>query len=64
MVRLRKYLFPMFKFRSIQVNAGEQFKEIKHLNEAEETIFKMSPPPASPGSAGSSAILAPMMLWR
>ena len=44
-VGLRKHLFPMFKFRSMQVDAEEQLKEIEHLNEAEGPIFKMSDDP-------------------
>ena len=44
-VGLRKHLFPMFKFRSMQVDAEEQLKEIEHLNEAEGPIFKMSNDP-------------------
>jgi exopolysaccharide biosynthesis polyprenyl glycosylphosphotransferase len=44
-VGLRKHLFPMFKFRSMQVDAEEQLKKIEHLNEAEGPIFKMSDDP-------------------
>lgn len=44
-VGLRKHVFPMFKFRSMQMNAEEKLKEIEHLNEAEGPIFKMTNDP-------------------
>ncbi len=44
-VGLRKHIFPMFKFRSMNVDAEEKFKEIEHLNEAEGPIFKMENDP-------------------
>jgi exopolysaccharide biosynthesis polyprenyl glycosylphosphotransferase len=44
-VGLRKHLFPMFKFRSMHVDAEQRFKEIEHLNEAEGPIFKMTNDP-------------------
>lgn len=44
-VGLRKHLFPMFKFRSMYLDAEERLKEIEHLNEAEGPIFKMSKDP-------------------
>ncbi len=40
-VGLRKHLFPLFKFRSMCVDAEEKLKEIEHLNEAEGPIFKI-----------------------
>ncbi|MEN8140588.1 MAG: sugar transferase [Thermodesulfobacteriota bacterium] len=44
-VGLRKHLFPMFKFRSMYIDAEERLKEIEHLNEAEGPIFKISNDP-------------------
>jgi len=44
-VGLRKHLFPLFKFRSMVVDAEEKLKEIEHLNEAEGPIFKMKDDP-------------------
>lgn len=44
-VGLHKRQFPMFKFRSMVVNAEEKLKEIEHLNEAEGPIFKISNDP-------------------
>ena len=44
-VGLRKHLFPMFKFRSMYVDAEEKLKEIEHLNEAEGPIFKIKNDP-------------------
>ena len=44
-VGLRKYLFPMFKMRSMYIDAEERMKEIEHLNEAEGPIFKMANDP-------------------
>ena len=44
-VGLRKHLFPMFKFRSMYMDAEEKLKEIEHLNEAKGPIFKMSNDP-------------------
>ena len=44
-VGLRKHLFPLFKFRSMVVDAEEKLKEIEHLNEAEGPIFKIKNDP-------------------
>ncbi len=44
-VGLRKHLFPMFKFRSMHVDAEEKMKEMEHLNEAEGPIFKITNDP-------------------
>ena len=44
-VGMRKHVFPMFKFRSMHINAEEQLKEIEHLNEAEGPIFKIKNDP-------------------
>lgn len=44
-VGLRKHLFPLYKFRSMVVDAEEKLKEIEHLNEAEGPIFKMKNDP-------------------
>jgi len=44
-VGLRKRLFPMYKFRSMRIDAEEKMKEIEHLNEAEGPIFKMKNDP-------------------
>ncbi|MBU1045483.1 MAG: sugar transferase [Candidatus Omnitrophica bacterium] len=44
-VGMRKHVFPMFKFRSMQINAEEQLKDIEHLNEAEGPIFKIKNDP-------------------
>ena len=42
---MRKHIFPMYKFRSMQVDAEEQLKDIEHLNEAEGPIFKIKNDP-------------------
>jgi lipopolysaccharide/colanic/teichoic acid biosynthesis glycosyltransferase len=44
-VGLRKHLFPMYKFRSMHVDAEARLAEIEHLNEAEGPIFKMANDP-------------------
>ncbi len=44
-VGLKKRLFPMLKFRTMQVNAEEMLKEIEHLNEAEGPNFKIADDP-------------------
>ena len=44
-VGLRKHIFPMFKFRSMQVDAEEKLEGMEHLNEAEGPIFKMTDDP-------------------
>lgn len=44
-VGLRKHLFPMYKFRSMHVDAEERLAEIEHLNEAEGPIFKIANDP-------------------
>ena len=44
-VGIRKYLFSMYKFRSMHVNAEDKLKEIEHLNEAEGPIFKIKNDP-------------------
>lgn len=44
-VGMRKYTFPMFKFRSMHINAEEKLKDIEHLNEADGPIFKIKNDP-------------------
>lgn len=44
-VGLKKRLFPMFKFRTMQVNAEDMIREIEHLNEAEGPNFKIANDP-------------------
>lgn len=44
-VGLRKHVFPMFKFRSMYLNAEEKITELEHLNEADGPIFKMTNDP-------------------
>lgn len=44
-VGLKKRLFPMFKFRSMDQNAEKKMKEIEYLNEAEGPIFKIANDP-------------------
>ena len=44
-VGMHKRLFPMFKFRSMAVNAEEMLAEIEHLNEADGPIFKIANDP-------------------
>jgi exopolysaccharide biosynthesis polyprenyl glycosylphosphotransferase len=44
-VGIRKYIFPMYKFRSMYIDAEEKLKEIEHLNEAEGPIFKIKNDP-------------------
>jgi exopolysaccharide biosynthesis polyprenyl glycosylphosphotransferase len=44
-VGLRKHLFPMYKFRSMHVDAEKRLAEIEHLNEAEGPIFKIANDP-------------------
>lgn len=44
-VGLRKHRFPMFKFRSMYVDAEAKLKELEHLNEADGPIFKMKNDP-------------------
>ncbi len=44
-VGLRKRVFPMWKFRSMYVDAEERLKEIEHLNEADGPIFKIANDP-------------------
>ncbi len=44
-VGLRKHLFPMFKFRTMHIDAEAKLNEIEHLNEAEGPIFKMANDP-------------------
>jgi exopolysaccharide biosynthesis polyprenyl glycosylphosphotransferase len=44
-VGLRKRMFPMYKFRSMYLDAEERMKEIEHLNEAEGPIFKIKNDP-------------------
>ena len=44
-VGLRKYKFPMYKFRSMHVDAEDKITEIEHLNEADGPIFKISEDP-------------------
>jgi exopolysaccharide biosynthesis polyprenyl glycosylphosphotransferase len=44
-VGLRKHIFPMYKFRSMHVDAEARLAEIEHLNEAEGPIFKIKNDP-------------------
>lgn len=44
-VGLKKRYFPMFKLRSMYMDAEEKLKEIEHLNEADGPIFKMKNDP-------------------
>lgn len=44
-VGMRKYTFPMFKFRSMHMDAEEKLKDIEHLNEADGPIFKIKNDP-------------------
>lgn len=44
-VGLRKHLFPMYKFRSMFVDAEQKIHEIQHLNEADGPIFKIANDP-------------------
>jgi len=44
-VGLRKRLFPMFKFRSMYIDAEERLQELEHLNEADGPIFKIQDDP-------------------
>jgi exopolysaccharide biosynthesis polyprenyl glycosylphosphotransferase len=44
-VVMRKHVFPMFKFRSMYIDAETRLKDIEHLNEAEGPIFKMKNDP-------------------
>jgi exopolysaccharide biosynthesis polyprenyl glycosylphosphotransferase len=44
-VGIRKHVFPMFKFRSMHIDAETRLKDIEHLNEAEGPIFKMKNDP-------------------
>lgn len=44
-VGLRKRVFPMFKFRSMHMDAEERLKEVEHLNEADGPIFKIKDDP-------------------
>ncbi|SHO51452.1 sugar transferase [Desulfopila aestuarii] len=44
-VGLKKRLFPMFKFRTMHVNAEEMLKDIEHLNEMEGPNFKIANDP-------------------
>lgn len=44
-VGMRKRIFPMWKFRSMYVDAEERLKELEHLNEADGPIFKMKNDP-------------------
>lgn len=44
-VGLRKRIFPMYKFRSMTVDAEERMREIEHLNEAEGPNFKIANDP-------------------
>jgi exopolysaccharide biosynthesis polyprenyl glycosylphosphotransferase len=40
-VGLKKRLFPLFKFRTMHINAEAMLKDIEHLNEAEGPNFKI-----------------------
>ncbi len=44
-VGLKKRYFPMFKMRSMYIDAEERLKEIEHLNEAEGPMFKIANDP-------------------
>lgn len=44
-VGMRKHIFPMFKFRSMYIDAEDRLKDLEHLNEAEGPIFKMKNDP-------------------
>lgn len=44
-VGMRKHTFPMFKFRSMHIDAEARLKDIEHLNEAEGPIFKIKNDP-------------------
>jgi len=44
-VGYRKRIFPMFKFRSMYVDAEARLKDIEHLNEADGPIFKITNDP-------------------
>ena len=44
-VGFKKRYFPMYKMRSMYVDAEERLKEIEHLNEADGPIFKMKNDP-------------------
>jgi lipopolysaccharide/colanic/teichoic acid biosynthesis glycosyltransferase len=44
-VGLKKRLFPMFKFRTMRVDAEAMLKDIEHLNEAEGPNFKIANDP-------------------
>ena len=44
-VGIRKRMFPMYKFRSMVVDAEEKIKEIEHLNEADGPNFKIKDDP-------------------
>jgi len=44
-VGLKKRYFPMYKLRSMYMDAEEKLKEIEHLNEADGPIFKMENDP-------------------
>ncbi|KAF0189888.1 MAG: exopolysaccharide biosynthesis polyprenyl [Desulfobulbaceae bacterium] len=44
-VGLKKRLFPMFKFRTMRIDAEAMLKDIEHLNEAEGPNFKIANDP-------------------
>ncbi len=44
-VGMRKHIFPMYKFRSMHMDAEARLKDIEHLNEAEGPIFKINNDP-------------------
>ncbi len=44
-VGLKKRVFKMIKFRSMEIGADKKLKEIEHLNEAKGPIFKMGNDP-------------------
>jgi len=44
-VGLKKRLFPLFKFRTMHINAEAMLKDIEHLNEAEGPNFKIANDP-------------------
>lgn len=44
-VGMRKHIFPMYKFRSMYIDAEDRLKDIEHLNEADGPIFKIKNDP-------------------
>lgn len=44
-VGLHKRIFPMFKFRSMVIDAEDKLKEVEHLNEVDGPVFKIANDP-------------------